>query len=338
MMRIVPRHVLFGLGAGALWGVTFIAPGLLGPFTTLDLTAVRYLIFGVLAIVVLCALRFNPFRQLDARGWLRIIGLGLSGNTLFYLALSSGVAFAGSAPVALIIGTLPIAMIVAGNLRSRTIAWRRLVGPIVVLASGILITGVAALDGEEAGAGALITLGILLGLVAVFSWLAYGIVNAEYLVEHPETGVLLWTSLTGLGTLITLPPLALAAVLVGRNDPVEFSDFGVLLFWGAVLGLGSTWAATWLWNQASSGLSTTVLGLLVVSQTVFAIIFVCLLESRWPTPAEAVSVALIVAGVAWGLRATTGEAAPSSRGARPSPRTPEQPHRAEESGRTRAQG
>lgn len=304
MMSLVPRHVFFGLGAGALWGVTFIAPGLLGPFTTLDLTAVRYLIFGVLSIAVLGSLRYNPFRQLDARGWWRIIGLGLSGNTLFYLALSSGVAFAGSAPVALIIGTLPIAMIVAGNLRRKTVAWRRLFGPMLVLAAGITLTGVAALDGEEGEAGALIALGIALGLVAVFSWLAYGIVNAEYLVDHPGTGVLLWTSLTGLGTLITLPPLAVAALVVGRSEPVEFSDFGVLLFWGLVLGLGSTWAATWLWNKASSGLSTTVLGLLVVSQTVFAIIFVCLLETRWPTLAETVSVLLIVAGVGWGLHAT----------------------------------
>jgi drug/metabolite transporter (DMT)-like permease len=80
---------------------------------------------------------------------------------------------------------------------------------------------------------------------------------------------------------------------------------GVLLFWGLVLGLGSTWAATWLWNKASSGLSTTILGMLVVSQTVFAMVFVCLLETRLPSFAEAVSILLIVIGVGWGLRATS---------------------------------
>lgn len=84
---------MFGLGAGALWGVTFIAPGFLGPFTTLDLTVVRYLIFGIVSVAALVLLRFNPFRRLDARGWRRTIGLGLAGNSLFYLALSSGVAF-----------------------------------------------------------------------------------------------------------------------------------------------------------------------------------------------------------------------------------------------------
>ncbi|HEU4808152.1 MAG TPA: DMT family transporter [Homoserinimonas sp.] len=301
----MPRHVLFGLGAGALWGVTFIAPEFLGPFTTLDLTVVRYLVFGVVSVGALVMLRFNPFRRLDARGWWRIIGLGLAGNTLFYLALSSGVAFAGSAPVALIIGTLPIAMIVAGNLRRRTIAWRRLVGPIAVLAVGLSFTGMAAMGDDGGGTGRLVVLGIGLGFVAVFSWLAYGIVNAEYLVDNPGTGVILWTALTGLGTLITVPPLVVAAVVVGRAEPVAAGDVGVLLFWGLLLGLGSTSAATWLWNKASSGLSTTVLGLLVVSQTVFAMIFVCLLETRLPTPAEAVSILLIVVGVGWGLRATS---------------------------------
>lgn len=299
------RHVLFGLGAGALWGVTFIAPGFLGPFTTLDLTVVRYLLFGILSIGALVVLRFNPFRQLDARGWGRIIGLGLAGNTLFYLALSSGVAFAGSAPVALIIGILPIAMIVAGNIRRQTIAWRRLVGPIVVLAGGLAFTGMAAMGDAGSVTGGLVILGIALGFVAVFSWLAYGIVNAEYLVDHPQTGVILWTALTGLGTLITVPPLVVAAAVIGRSGPVMPGDVAVLLFWGLLLGLGSTCAATWLWNKASSGLSTTVLGLLVVSQTVFAIAFVCLLETRLPTAAEAGSILLIVIGVGWGLQATS---------------------------------
>lgn len=301
----MPRHVVFGLGAGALWGLTFIAPEFLGPFSTLDLTVVRYLIFGLVSVAALVVLRFNPFRRLDARGWWRIIGLGLAGNTLFYLALSSGVAFAGSAPVALIIGILPIAMIVAGNFRRKTIAWRRLFGPIAVLAAGLVVTGVAAMrEGGAASSGGLIALGIALGLVAVLSWLAYGIVNGEYLADNPGTGVIVWTALTGLGTLITVPPLVLAGVLVGRTEPVVAGDIGVLLFWGLVLGLGSTWAATWLWNKASSGLSTTVLGMLVVSQTVFAMIFVCLLESRLPSLAESVSILLIVIGVGWGLRAT----------------------------------
>ena len=306
----MPRHVVFGLGAGAFWGLTFIAPVFLGPFTTLDLTVVRYLVFGLVSVGALFVLRFNPFRQLDARGWWRIVGLGLTGNTLFYLALSSGVAFAGSAPVALIIGTLPIAMIVAGNIRRKTIAWRRLFGPMAVLAAGLAFTGMAALSEEGAAAsGGLVALGIALGLVAVFSWLAYGIVNGEYLADHPGTGVILWTALTGLGTLITVPPLVLAAVVVGRADPVVSGDVAVLLFWGVVLGLGSTWAATWLWNKASSGLSTTVLGLLVVSQTVFAMIFVCLLETRLPTLSETTSILLIVIGVGWGLRAAAASRA-----------------------------
>src|SRR5690606_14509094 len=152
---------------------------------------------------------------------------------------------AGSAPVALIIGTLPVAMIVAGNFRRKTVPWRRLIGPIVVLATGLAITGLAAMgDGADVGGG-LVGLGIVLGLVAVFSWLAYGIVNGEYLADNPGTGVILWTALTGLGTLITVPPLVLAAALVGRTAPVVAGDVGVLVFWGLALGLGSTWAATW---------------------------------------------------------------------------------------------
>ena len=300
----MPRHVFFGLGAGALWGITFIAPAALGPFTALDLTLFRYLIFGVVSLIVLAALRFNPFRELDARGWWRIIGLGVAGNTLFYLAMSVGVAFAGSAPVALLVGTLPIALIIAGNLRRKTVLWRRLFGPVLVLMAGIGVTGVVAVSGSELG-GSLAIVGVALAAVSLFSWLAYGIVNAEYLEDNPATGIILWTSLTGLGTLITLPPLAIGVAVIGRTEPVLEGDWGILLFWGLLLGLGASWGATWLWNKASSGLSTTVLGLLLVSETVFAILFVCLFEVRWPTAAEVVSTVLIVVGVAWGLHATS---------------------------------
>jgi hypothetical protein len=54
-----------------------------------------------------------------------------------------------------------------------------------------------------------------------------------------------------------------------------------------------------------------VLGLLVVSQTVFAMIFVCLLEARLPTLAESTSILLIVIGVGWGLRVTANRKAGS---------------------------
>lgn len=300
----MPRHVFFGLGAGALWGITFIAPAALGPFTALDLTVVRYLIFGVVSLIVLAVLKFNPFRKLDARGWWRIVGLGLAGNTLFYLAMSVGVVFAGSAPVALLIGTLPIALIVAGNLRRKTVRWRFLFGPVLVLVAGIAVTGAVAVSGSDLG-GSLVMAGIAMAAVALLSWLAYGIVNAEYLEDNPATGIILWTSLTGLGTLVTLPPLAIAVAVLGRAEPVLDGDWGILVFWGLLLGLGASWGATWLWNKASSGLSTTVLGLLLVSETVFAIFFVCLYELRPPSIAEVVSTVLIVAGVAWGLRATS---------------------------------
>ena len=304
----MPRHVFFGLGASALWGITFIAPAALGPFTALDLTVVRYLIFGGASLLVLVALKFNPFRRLDARGWWRIVGLGLAGNTLFYLAMSVGVAFAGSAPVALLVGTLPIALIIAGNLRRKTVLWRRLFWPVVVLATGIGVTGFAAVAGSDLG-GSLPALGVALAAVAVFSWLFYGIVNAEYLEDNPATGIILWTSLTGLGTLLTLPPLAIAMAVVGRSEPVLDGDWGNMLFWGLLLGLGASWGATWLWNKASSGLSTTVLGLLLVSETVFAMIFVCLFALRAPTLAEVISTVLIVAGVVWGLHATSTKTA-----------------------------
>lgn len=300
------RYALFGLAAGALWGLAFIAPAVAGPFTALDLTVARYIVFGLSSVAALWMLKFNPFRRLTGRDWARIIGLGLAGNSLYYLTMSSAVVFAGPAPVALVIGTMPLAMIIVGNIRRKTVAWRRMLGPLLIIAAGLACTGAAAATQSGAPeATGVAMVGIALAAVALFSWLIYGIVNAEYLADTPTMGSVLWTSLTGLGTLVTVPPLIVLMAVMGRPSPVANEDWATLIFWGLVLGLGASWAATWLWNKASSGLPAAILGLLVVSETVFAVIYSCILFTRWPTTAELISTILIVVGVAWGVWVTS---------------------------------
>jgi drug/metabolite transporter (DMT)-like permease len=63
----------------------------------------------------------------------------------------------------------------------------------------------------------------------------------------------------------------------------------------------STIAAA-LWNVASRHLPGTLGGQLIVSETVFALIYGFAWSSRWPRPLEAAAIALLVAGVALSVR------------------------------------
>lgn len=122
------------------------------------------------------------------------------------------------------------------------------------------------------------------------------------MADNPHHRTVIWTSLTGVGTLVTLP-LLVAALAVTSGSPGEFvGSFptGVLV-WGLVLGLGASWVSTALWSRAARYFSASALGMLIVTEVMFALVYTLVLESRAPTWQELLTVALTLGGVTWGL-------------------------------------
>lgn len=294
--------LVYALGACALWGLAFVAPAA-GGGGGIPLTLARYSVFGLSSVVVLRIMRFNPFRELDRRGWLRVIGIGFAGNTLYYASMSGAVAAIGPAPVSLIFGALPIIMTVVGNLRRPVLPWRSLVGPLACILAGLAVTSVTTLTQSPGGpAGSAPAVGLLLAAVALVCWTVFSTWNAEYVADNPRNRTVVWTSLTGLGTLVTLPLLVLVQALAA-DSPGQFLRAytpGVLA-WGLVLGLGASWAAMALWSRSARYFSASALGMLIVTEVVFALLYTLALETRAPRPPEMVSVALTLGGVIWAL-------------------------------------
>ena len=54
--------LIAGLATGALWGLTFVAPRAIRPFTELDLAIARYAIFGLISLGLMILPRFRPVR------------------------------------------------------------------------------------------------------------------------------------------------------------------------------------------------------------------------------------------------------------------------------------
>lgn len=308
--------VALGAAAGALWALTFIAPELVEPWGPLELTAVRYLAFGACSVAGLALLRFNPLRRLRPADWGRVCLLGLLANVLYYLAAGQAIQMTGPTPVALVVGTLPVGVAVAANLRRRTIAWRRLLPPLAVIAAGIAVVTLGTADAQAADAGAAAAgVGIALAVVGLVSWLAYAVLNAEWLTGRDGMTPLVWTCLTGVGTLVVLVPVVAVALVVdpGLAGAPPGASSAELVAWGLVLGLAASAAATWLWNGASARLPATLLGYLIVSETLFAVAYDCAISARPPSAAEAGAAVLILGGVVWGL------AAAGARARRPGP-------------------
>ncbi len=144
---------LAGVLAGALWGLTFVAPLVADPYTPFDLTVARYLAFGAVSGALLAPGGFAAVRRLPRRDLALLALLGFAGNVGYYLLMALAVPLAGSAVVALVIGCLPVVMAVLGNAGPGRVPARRLAPPLLVLGAGLLVVNGAALAEARAAWG-----------------------------------------------------------------------------------------------------------------------------------------------------------------------------------------
>jgi drug/metabolite transporter (DMT)-like permease len=68
------------------------------------------------------------------------------------------------------------------------------------------------------------------------------------------------------------------------------------------VGLLASWLGTLCWNQASQRLPTTLVGQLIVFETLSALAYAFMLRGRMPQAQTLAGIALLVTGVLWALR------------------------------------
>ena len=77
------------------------------------------------------------------------------------------------------------------------------------------------------------------------------------------------------------------------------STFIGLMF---TIGLCASWIGTLCWNEASQRLPTTLVGQLIVFETLAALFYAFMLRGRFPEPMTLAGIALLIAGVIWAVR------------------------------------
>lgn len=294
--------LLAGLAAGALWGLVFVGPAAVMPYTSLDLTVARYLALGIGSLVLMltvprCRAGIVPRRDAGAG-----LVLGLTGYVGYYLLAAGAVQLAGPTIPPLVIGSLPVVLALVGNWRERTVRWRALAMPLGLIVAGLALVNVATLAGAgDAASRADVVLGCLCALGAVAVWTIYALVNAHTSRALAGDGVYAWTSMQGVGSLAAVLPLVPLLTIDGWSSVPQlglFNSDGLrLVLWAVVLGLVSSWVGTMLWIVAARRLPVALAGQLVVSETVFALVYGFLFEGRWPTPGEVSGGALLMLGV-----------------------------------------
>ena len=317
----VPRAAGLGAGlacaltAGLAWGLVFVAPVMLPDYPAAVLSVGRYVAFGLIALALAWPAR-EALARLTRADWIEATKLSLVGNLLYYACLAAAIQTAGVPLPTMLIGTLPVVIAVVSNLSERALPWRRLAPSLATIAAGIVLVNqaeLARLRETAPDAGPRLALGALLALGAVACWTWYPIRNARWMQRNPHSTSATWATAQGLTTL----PLAIAgaALLAAWHAVRPLADasgtpFAMPLgprpleFVGLMvaIGLSASWLGTLLWNRASRLLPTSLVGQLIVFETLAALAYGFLWRGEGPSAGAIAGIVLLVAGVAVGVR------------------------------------
>lgn len=293
----IPRGILFGALAGAAWGLVFLAPELTREFSPWQLSAGRYLAYGLFAMVLIAPRIKSLLPHLKAPEWRALIWLSLLGNVVYYVFLASAVQLGGMAMTSLVIGFLPVAVTIIGSRGHGAVPIRKLAPSLVLGLAGIACVAWQSLASSRvASDGTQQIIGFLCALGALVSWTTYAVGNSRWLARLHAISAHDWSLLTGVVTGVLSLFIAVPAftVLLEAHTGAEWNRFVLVCAGVAVFAsiVGNAW-----WNKASRLLPLTMIGQMILFETLFALLYGFLWEQRLPTTLEAVAMVLVTVSV-----------------------------------------
>ncbi len=291
------HHSLFtgtacGIGAGALWGLVFLAPELVSSFSPLEITIGRYLAYGIIAAALIAPRLRVLCAHLTRRDWVSLFWLGLGGNTLYYILLSNAVQLGGIAMTSLVIGFLPVVVTIIGSRDHGAVPLRKLSGSLVLCAAGAVCIGWQAIALPATGSLSTQIIGLLCAVGALIAWTGFTVINSRALQRLTHISAHEWNLLIGLVTgaqTLLLLPLAYAL------SSTSHSHSEWMMFAGVTIGIAvlASIAGNALWNRMSRLLPLTLVGQMILFETLFALIYGFMWEERLPTLLEAIAFAFV---------------------------------------------
>jgi drug/metabolite transporter (DMT)-like permease len=300
-----------GLGAGAFWGMTFVAPLVVEGFTPLDFTVGRFVACGLFALLWLAVVHGRSAWQGRAEAgptaaqMAAALGLSVLGYTGYYWLLVLAIEDAGAALPVLIIGTIPLWIMLLG--KPQGLRWRTLLPGMALTAAGMgLMMHVTASEGDWVSGEGHWLRGVAFAVAAMASWTAFGLLNARWLKQHPEVNSTVWANWLGVaaGVGAWLMWWALGSGWGHTAEPMwQREGWGLFVLVCSVTGIGSAWIAAVLWNMASRRLPESLAGQLIVSETVFGLVYAFAWSGQWPVPLQGLACVLFVLGILASIRA-----------------------------------
>ena len=297
--------VVFAILAGAIWGGVIIGPSLLPEFNAVQISSVRFALYGMISLLVALPFASRLLSRLTRGDAWMLLRLSLTGNVLNYALLGASVQLSGVTAAALINGMMPVAITFLGRSDAGSLPLTRLKLPLLLVFLGIVSVSLEH-TGVQVASTSLSSrlLGLACGFSAVACWSWYATHNARYLKQsHFNSSE--WSTLTGIVTGIVAIVFGFAALMLFPNlvpSEVESSRWTTFLWVCLFLALFGSWLANGLWNACSRRMPASLSGQMIVFETLFACVYGFLFSQRMPGLMEVVSIVLLVGGVVWAAK------------------------------------
>ena len=284
--------IFAGISTGIFWGLPFLVPQVLTGFSALEIAFGRFFFFGILSLFFLKRV-INILKQLSLRErWLVFI-LSATGFWLYSIVLFWSVQKTDGVISSLVIGLLPISIPLFTPHRKND-GGRFYFGLIVILL-GLINLFLYPVSVGIKGVKTPAIMGIIGLLSCLAMWTFFAIWNSRFLQNHPEIKRRDFASVIGVVSLISILPAFLFQV--DLPELIHRPSFGIFMISLISLGIGSSWFANWLWNICSFHCPSEISGPLIVSETIFGLLYSFMFEGRSPHGYEVVSILLFGAGV-----------------------------------------
>lgn len=308
------KGIFAGIGAGAMWGLVFLYPRVTPEFSPMSQMVLRYICYGLFAVALSWRALRGVWGRLQREDWRMLVKISLQANIVYYICLATGVKFGGIAPTTLIIGMLPVTIALLGRNDAGSLPWRRLIAPIALLASGIVVISYDLFKHADQTLNSTPwqkVLALCAATGALVCWTLAAVNNARYLRSHNAIDPKTWSDLCGvvtglLAVVMLCVGLALAQVApssifaISTNPNLPWLKF--LLIGGVVIAFCASWFGNILWNVASHLLPISLTGQLIISETLFSLVYGFLYDGRWPRVLEWLAMSLALGGVVWAIR------------------------------------
>lgn len=283
------KGIAAGIFSGIFWGFPFVIPMILHDYTALEITFGRFLFFGI-ASLIYAKSAWRLFSSLTTAQKIRVFLLATTGFWLYALALSMGVQITNGVVAALIEGMLPVSVAIF----SRPKVSKRFIVGLISIFIGLVFLVLPDVLKEANDTVSLA--GVLVLLSALFMWTWFAIKNAKFLSQNPRVKGIEYASLLGIiNAIMVLPIFFLSSG--GITALVAHSNLVVFIICSLVLGLGSSWIANISWAYCSKNCPATIVGALIVSETVFGLLYSFIYQTRLPMWNECVAIAGLIIGV-----------------------------------------